>query len=163
VTAATRRARAHRWPGVAAWALWALAMLGVAAVAWLDQLTRRAGRPELAQLTLGAYLGPVLALVSAATVGAVLASRRPRHPVGWLLLLLGLSLAAGGVVPAYVAYGLLTVLLGLGYAAATISAFSARVHQQVDLDTLTGELLAVVDQTMQPTQVSLWLRPSHPA
>jgi hypothetical protein len=25
--------------------------------------------------------------------------------------------------------------------------------------TLTGELLAVVDQTMQPTRTSLWLRP----
>jgi hypothetical protein len=37
------------------------------------------------------------------------------------------------------------------------------VHQQIDLDTLTGELLAVVNQTMQPTQVSLWLRPSQPA
>jgi hypothetical protein len=31
---------------------------------------------------------------------------------------------------------------------------------QVDLDTLTGELLAVVDQTMQPSQASLWLRSS---
>ena len=39
-------------------------------------------------------------------------------------------------------------------------AFSARLREQVDLDTLTAELLAVVDQTMQPTQVSLWLRPS---
>ena len=48
-------------------------------------------------------------------------------------------------------------------AAQTIAAFSTRVHQQIDLDTLTGELLAVVNQTMQPTQVSLWLRPSHPA
>jgi hypothetical protein len=48
-------------------------------------------------------------------------------------------------------------------AAQTIAAFSTRVHQQIDLDTLTGELLAVVDQTMQPTQVSLWLRPSYPA
>jgi NH3-dependent NAD+ synthetase len=46
-------------------------------------------------------------------------------------------------------------------AAQTIQAFSARLRQQVDLDTLTGELLAVVDQTMQPTSVSLWLRPSH--
>jgi hypothetical protein len=45
-------------------------------------------------------------------------------------------------------------------AARTIGAFSARLRDQVDLDTLTGELLAVVDQTMQPTQVSLWLRPS---
>jgi hypothetical protein len=45
-------------------------------------------------------------------------------------------------------------------AAKTIEAFSARLRQQIDLDTLTGELLAVVEQTMQPTQVSLWLRPS---
>jgi hypothetical protein len=40
-----------------------------------------------------------------------------------------------------------------------IAAFGDRLHQQVDLDTLTVELLAVVDQTMQPTQASLWLRP----
>jgi hypothetical protein len=45
-------------------------------------------------------------------------------------------------------------------AARTIEAFSARLRQQVDLATLTAELLAVVDQTMQPTQASLWLRPS---
>jgi hypothetical protein len=42
-----------------------------------------------------------------------------------------------------------------------IAAFGDRLHQQVDLDTLTVELLAVVDQTMQPTQVSLWLRLPH--
>jgi hypothetical protein len=41
-----------------------------------------------------------------------------------------------------------------------IQAFGARLRQQVDLDTLTGELLGVVEQTMQPTSVSLWLRPS---
>jgi hypothetical protein len=35
------------------------------------------------------------------------------------------------------------------------------LRDQLDLDTLTTELLAVVDQTMQPTQASLWLRPSH--
>jgi len=40
----------------------------------------------------------------------------------------------------------------------TIAAFSARLRQEVDLDTLTGELLEVVEQTMQPTQTSLWLR-----
>jgi hypothetical protein len=39
-----------------------------------------------------------------------------------------------------------------------------RLHQQIDLDTLTVELLAVADQTMQPTQASLWLRsPPEPS
>jgi hypothetical protein len=45
-------------------------------------------------------------------------------------------------------------------AAQTIQAFSTRLREQVDLDILSAELLAVVDQTMEPTQVSLWLRPS---
>jgi hypothetical protein len=44
--------------------------------------------------------------------------------------------------------------------AKTIQAFSTRLRDQIDLDTLTTELLAVVDQTMQPTRTSLWLRPS---
>jgi hypothetical protein len=47
-------------------------------------------------------------------------------------------------------------------AAMTIAAFSARLRQHVDLQVLTAELLAVVDQTMQPTQAALWLRPHHP-
>ncbi len=106
LTRAARLARPRRWPGVLAWALWALAMLGLPVIAWLDHLSRQAGRPDLAQLSGGSVVGPVLALVSAATVGAVLATRRPHHPVGWLLLILGLALNAGGVAAAYAAYGL---------------------------------------------------------
>ena len=45
--------------------------------------------------------------------------------------------------------------------AQSVERFSARLRQQVDLDALSTELLGVVDQTMQPTAVSLWLR--HPA
>jgi hypothetical protein len=41
----------------------------------------------------------------------------------------------------------------------TVAAFSARLRDQVDLDTLTAEVLAVAEQTMQPTRASLWLRP----
>jgi hypothetical protein len=44
--------------------------------------------------------------------------------------------------------------------AKTIEAFSTRLRDQVDLDSLSTEMLAVVDQTMEPTRVSLWLRPS---
>jgi hypothetical protein len=40
----------------------------------------------------------------------------------------------------------------------TIEAFTTRLRDEIDLDTLSGELVAVVDQTMEPTQVSLWLR-----
>jgi hypothetical protein len=47
-------------------------------------------------------------------------------------------------------------------AARTIAAFSTRLRDQLDLDTLATELVAVVDQTMEPTRVSLWLRPSAP-
>jgi hypothetical protein len=47
-------------------------------------------------------------------------------------------------------------------AAKTIQAFSTRLRDQVDLGTLSSELLAVVDQTVQPTRVVLWLRPSPP-
>ena len=46
--------------------------------------------------------------------------------------------------------------------AQTIQAFSTRLRDQIDLDTLASELLAVVDQTMEPTQASLWLRPPPP-
>jgi hypothetical protein len=44
--------------------------------------------------------------------------------------------------------------------ATTIQAFATRLRQQLDLDALTAELLAVVDQTMEPTRTSLWLRPT---
>jgi hypothetical protein len=44
-------------------------------------------------------------------------------------------------------------------AARTVEAFSTRLRDEIDLDTLSAELLAVVQQTVQPTTASLWLRP----
>jgi hypothetical protein len=74
-------------------------------VPWFDRLMRQAGRPELTQLN-ASTIPYLLAIVVAATVGAVLASRLPRHPVGWLLLGVGLSVAGSGVADGYARYGL---------------------------------------------------------
>jgi hypothetical protein len=106
VTPGLRPAWPRWWPVGVAWALWALAMLGLATVPWFDHLLRQAGRPDLVQSNADA-VPFVLAIVSAATVGTVLASRRPHHPVGWLLLTLGLSLSATALAAGYAAYGLL--------------------------------------------------------
>ena len=91
---------------VLAWALWGLTLVALALVGWLNQLLVGAGRPDLAVISsdLSAY---VLATLSATTVGALLASRRPRHPVGWLLLGLGLPVAVSGVATGYANYGLM--------------------------------------------------------
>jgi MFS family permease len=99
-------ARPGWWPAALAWSLWALGMLGLAAVPWMDRLLRQAGRADLVQLTPGT-IWPALAMVSGATVGAVLASRRPRHPVGWLLLALALSLTTTAAAAQYLTWGLL--------------------------------------------------------
>jgi len=48
-------------------------------------------------------------------------------------------------------------------AARTVDAFAVRLRDQVDLDVLGAELLAVVDQTVEPTTASLWLRPGERA
>jgi hypothetical protein len=63
----------------------------IAAGRWWGHLLRQAGRADLVQAN-GNVLAWLVAGVSAPTVGAVLAAKRPRHPVGWPLLGLGASL-----------------------------------------------------------------------
>jgi hypothetical protein len=185
---------------------------------------RRAHGTERQQLRWVALAAALTVLGSLANLAAVAVGASPAL-LGWVagIYVAVLPLALGAAILRYrlydldriisraLAYGLLTVLLGGGYAvvvlglgqllgrdsslavagatlavaavfqparrrvqgavdrrfnrrrhdaATTIEAFSGRLHQQTDLDTLTAELLALVDQTMQPTRASLWLRSS---
>jgi hypothetical protein len=90
---------------VLAWAVFALTLLALGSYPWLDGLMVRAGRPDLG-LLIPFAAAPTLAAVTASAVGLVLASRRPRHPVGWLLMALGLVMVLSGVAAAYAPYGL---------------------------------------------------------
>jgi hypothetical protein len=88
---------------VIAWTVWALAMAVWLVIPWLDDRLRQAGRSDLTQWD----LRPGVAAVSVTTVGAVLASRRPRHPVGWLLLAQVAANLATGAAAQHLAWGLL--------------------------------------------------------
>jgi hypothetical protein len=46
-------------------------------------------------------------------------------------------------------------------AALTLASFSEHVRDEVDLEDLTGRLVQVVEETMQPEHVSLWLSAHH--
>jgi hypothetical protein len=202
----------------------AFAVLGVVvAAASLVGRFRRARGTQRQQLRWVALAAGVVSLAAALVLAAMLTETPALFGWGLTLCAAILPLAIGAAILRYrlydldrivsrtLTYGLLTVLLGGGYAglvlglgqllggdsslvvatatlavatvfrparrrvqqavdrrfnrrrydaAQTIQAFSARLRQQVDLDSLSSELLAVVDQTMQPTQVALWFRPS---
>ena len=105
MTLAAPPAHRRRWPAWLAWALAGLTVLGLVASFWLAELVFSTGwEPRPATATLGAV---ILVTVSTAAVGALVAGRRPAHPVGWLLLGVGLALMGSLLVQAYVKYGLL--------------------------------------------------------
>ena len=77
--------------GRAGRALAGLAVLSVVPAIRLLSLVWLEGSPEAAPTI--ATVGPVTLAVVSAARGALVASRRPRHPVGWLLLGVGLAVA----------------------------------------------------------------------
>jgi hypothetical protein len=93
------------WAAVLAWGLLVIELGLFAGFFWMDHLLRVAGRDDLQVLDPFA-IPPSVAALTAGVVGAVLAGRRPRHPVGWLLLGMGLDMAASGASVGYIPYGL---------------------------------------------------------
>ena len=197
-------------------------LAGAASLVARFQSARGVERQQLQWLALAAALTGLSMLAAAILIAAGEVNLAAWASVVGVLFL---PLATGAAILRYrlydldrivsrtLAYGLLTVLLGLGYAAVVlglgrllpegsslvvaaatlavaavfqplrrrlqgavdrrfnrrrhdaarvIDGFGARLRDQVDLDTLTGELLAVATQTMQPTRASLWLRPPGP-
>jgi hypothetical protein len=99
----------RRWTAGLAWALAGVAVLGLVPGLRLALLVSSVGLPDTQgtpATLVGAYAAVLLATVSSAAVGAVLASRRPRHPVGWLLLGVGLAVTLSILVEWYAKYGL---------------------------------------------------------
>ena len=103
---AARPATGRRWPAVLAWAVACVTVASLAPAYRLQSLVGAEGSAERAP-SIAATAPVALAVVSAAAVGALVASRRPRHPVGWLLLGVGLAVAVSVLSEPYVKYGLL--------------------------------------------------------
>ncbi|MGH2813719.1 MAG: hypothetical protein ACRDLC_01045, partial [Actinomycetota bacterium] len=105
VTLAARPATA-RWPAVLAWAVAGLTVASLVPAYRLLSLVWFEGSSEAAP-SVAAVVPVALAVVSAVAVGALVASRRPGHPVGWLLLGVGLTIALNVLIEPYVKYGLI--------------------------------------------------------
>jgi signal transduction histidine kinase len=90
--------RSRRLP----WLLWAISMLLMVGVYWLTTLNGRLGEDLVLQVMFFAIMGGY------SSVGAVLASRNPTNPIGWLMMGAGLALAVGGFSDEYVVYALET-------------------------------------------------------
>jgi hypothetical protein len=82
-----------RGRGRLAWALWALTVTGLVVAIVLPE---RRGDEDLWSL-----LASIVFALSFATVGALVASRRPDNPLGWIMCLAGLAYAVGGVSVSY--------------------------------------------------------------
>ena len=124
-------------PHITAWLAWLLATLAIVLVCCVVVFAfiYRDDPQELIFL---------VGVAASALVGAIVASRRPRNPIGWFFI-------QGFVDRRFYRrkYD----------AAKTLEAFNARLREETDLEALSEDLVEVASATVQPQHVSLWLRP----
>ena len=77
-----------------AWSIWGVSMLAVLVLPFAGIEGQRAS-------DVVALVGYAVFLVAAATVGALVASRRPQNPIGWILAAAGLGYSLAGLAIAY--------------------------------------------------------------
>jgi signal transduction histidine kinase len=112
---ATARARTdrRRW---AAWGLWGATLVLLVAVFVLGTLN--GGAVDAEELIFSAI--PILAFGTSSTVGALVASRQPANPIGWLFLVFPVGMLIGILAEEYTIYTLHTdpgALPGAGWTA----------------------------------------------
>ena len=91
-----------------AWALWLVAAMLAAVAVGLYLLDVSVSTEDRDRLPLGALPAVVACVLACATVGALIVVRLPRHPVGWLFLGLGVTLAAVFALSGWADYALIT-------------------------------------------------------
>jgi hypothetical protein len=83
-----------RRAGRLAWSIWGVSMLAVLVLPF-------AGIEGQGASDVVALVGYAVFLIAAATVGALVASRRPQNPIGWILAAAGLGYSLAGLAIAY--------------------------------------------------------------
>ena len=123
-------------PRAAVWLVWTVSGVGVA----LGVLAMVYGGLNHNSLTavLTSVAPQAVWAMSFPLVGAVIATHRPRNPLGWIFLVIGLSQGLTSFGHEYASYVFRTA---------------------PGATSLSAELMTVADHTMEPTLLSLWLRP----
>jgi hypothetical protein len=97
----------HRTAGWLAWSLWAVCVLLIGLAFLLDFVTRTVPVPPGTRASLGFTIPMAVLSLASPTVGALIASRLPTNPIGWIFCSVGLLYAAQGFTMAYADYALL--------------------------------------------------------
>ncbi|MDP8931339.1 MAG: histidine kinase [Actinomycetota bacterium] len=100
------RTQQARWARRLAWGAWGLTIAALAAAVPLVVLTRATPIPGQQISRVSFLVFPTLFALAFSTVGAIVASKRPRHPVAWIFLVTGVAYGLSVPTKFYALYAL---------------------------------------------------------